>query len=177
MSRLSRDGQGVRDEACRRGDIGVVIVKLTAEQRRWGYFTDPETGEPLPDDQPVIAAEWLRDGRYMRILRPAIFHDPDGRDWIVEVGALVNGLSTPRFFWRESPPYTGKAREASVFHDVACGKRLFDSPIVHQMFYRVMRANGVGPWVAWTRWAAVRVFGPRFKAGDKRAKWCRDLSP
>jgi len=60
----------------------------------------------------------------------------------------------------------GRAREASVIHDVLCTDKPAPSPYVHWVFWCAMRANGVGPIEAWLRWAAVRLFGPRFKGGE-----------
>jgi hypothetical protein len=138
-----------------------------------GVYLHPLTRDELPMSQPVVHAAWSRYGREDMVLRPVIFKGPDGTEWHVPAGVIVNGLSTPQGAWMFSPPYQGKAREASVLHDRYCGACRIgethmlehDSPKVHAMFYYAMRANGVGWWRAYTRWLCVRIFGPRFKAG------------
>ena len=132
-------------------------------KHRFGFFAAPDTQRPLPAGQPVVKCVLLRNGRDIRLIEPVVFIDPEGRTWRADAGRTVNGLSVPRFFWRIQPPLTGKAREASVIHDVLCVDCPVSSRYAHWVFYCAMRANGVGPIEAFDRWAAVRMFGPRFK--------------
>ena len=114
-----------------------------------------------------VVTEWLDDagnGRNMRLLEPFSYCDPKGRMWLAQVGAIINGASIPRFFWRIiGSPYTGSYRRASVLHDVACDQRMAPAPAVHRMFYYACRCGGIRPFKAWIMWAAVRFFGPSWK--------------
>ena len=127
---------------------------------RWGYFADPETGQPA--DGPVVHAEWSPDTRDMRLDAPVIFVDPLQRVHRVPVGQTINGLTVPRMFWRLCWPYEPMTRDASVIHDWLCsiGHDWEDSAWV---FYCAMRARGVGLVRAWIRWAAVRYIGIWFQ--------------
>jgi len=136
----------------------------TLSNAQFGEFCDPSTGKPLDADEPIVFTAWDRKTRDVETQYPILFRDPAGLPWRVPAGSRVNGLSVPRIFWRLMPPYAARAREASVLHDHYCATKTRDSRLVHAMFYLAMRANGVGWWVAFTRWLAVRVFGPRFRA-------------
>lgn len=133
---------------------------------KFGYFADPKTGKPEPAE-PIICTYWERDGRHMSLVRDVHYVDPDSLLWKAPALSVINGLSTPRFFWRIAPPYVGLAREASVIHDVACQQKRYPSWQVHRMFYLAMRASGVGFVKAGLRWLAVRLFGPRFKGTQR----------
>jgi hypothetical protein len=131
---------------------------------KYGRFVDPDSGLPIPADGRIVHASWDRRDRTDYLGYPVVFVDSDGEEWVVPVGTAVNGLSVPRFFWRLMPPYAGRAREASVVHDWMCLKpHPTDSVTAARVFYDAMRANGVCAWTAWTRWLAVRWFGPRFR--------------
>lgn len=132
----------------------------------FGFFADPATLRPLPFWKPVVKCVWCRDGRNIRLTHPVVFVDPNGRAWRASVERIVNGLSSPRFLWRVQPPFVGRAREASVIHDVLCEDQPVPSPYVHWVFWCAMRANGVHPVEAWARWFAVRWFGPRFHSKE-----------
>jgi hypothetical protein len=106
---------------------------------------------------------FLPGGRDVRLLGPMTFIDAAGVKWLVPAGAVVNGGSIPRFFWRAiGTPFVGLYRNATILHDYYCDVRSRPSPQVHQMFWEKMRKDGVNPVQAWLMWAAVRVFGPRF---------------
>ena len=134
----------------------------------FGFFADPETLRPLPDDEPIVCAAWLRDGRNMRLLAPVVFVDPNGNQWRADTGRVINGISSPRFCWRIQPPYVGRSRDPSVIHDVLCEDRPVDSDYVHWVFWCAMRAVGVPPRRAERRWRKVVNWGPRFKGAQER---------
>lgn len=126
----------------------------------WGFFADPETGEPTSGE--VVVAQWCRDNsRDMVLTQPLLYIAPNGRSIRVTPPFRTNGLSAPRFFWRLVSPYEPLSREASVIHDYICwiGWDWIEAAYV---FYCAMRANGVGPVAAWLRWAAVRFVGKWF---------------
>ena len=127
-----------------------------------GEYLNPETYDPLAPGESIVHAAWDRESRNGRLLLPVVYRDPKGRIWKVPAGFIFNGLSVPRFFWRLTPPYAGRAREASVVHDYLCVIKPCNSTTAHWVFYWALRANGVGLWTAWTRWAAVRFFGPQW---------------
>lgn len=114
--------------------------------------------------------EWCSDGESMVLTAPFFFVEASGTVWECPPGSVVNGASIPRFFWRLiGSPLTGKYRLASIPHDVHCDLRERPSREVHAMFYRAMRAAGVCWPKAWVMWAAVRIFGPRFKGNGDAA--------
>ena len=102
--------------------------------------------------------------RNERLVLPLTLIDSQGRRWIAPSGSVVNGSSIPRFFWRiAGSPYVGYHRKASVIHDVACEKQWApDSRNAHRLYFEGQIAEGENPWVAWLRWLAVRLFGPRW---------------
>jgi len=128
----------------------------------FGSYVDPRTLQLLNGANDIIHTSWGRDGRLMTLLQDAAYKDPNGRIWYVDKGHKVNGLSVPWFLWRVQPPFVGRARNASVFHDVHCDLKAFPSPEVHMMFYNIMRMDGVNRVQAFDRWLMVRLFGPRF---------------
>lgn len=98
------------------------------------------------------------------------FIDDDGETWIAGAGCVINGASIPRFLWPlVGAPYTGRYRNASVLHDVACQDQTHDSRDVHRMFWCCCRATGIGPVEAWLLWVAVRTCGPRFRPRSPRS--------
>ena len=112
----------------------------------------------------IVNAEWLDDGRSMKLNMPVTFIDHRHCRWIAPAGSVIDGASIPRFFWRFiGGPFSGRYRRASVIHDVYCVTRSMPSPRVHAMFYAAMRADGVGAFKAGLMWLAVRLFGPRWR--------------
>jgi len=132
----------------------------------YGEFLRVEDRKPAGSEYRVVHAAWCRFTRCGTLLKPVIFRDSSFLEWEVPAGFEFNGLSVRRLFWQLTPPYQSKAREASVVHDWLCMARPCSSVEAHRIFYEAMRANGVGAWTAWTRWLAVRLFGPRWN--DKR---------
>ncbi len=144
--------------------MSIPCLRRFLQDHPYGYFADPVTLVPVASSVSVTGTDWCRGGNYrdMILVRDVAFVAPDGIVWRAFKDDIINGLSTPRFFWRFAPPYIGKAREASVIHDSACQRKGRPSQLVHKMFYQAMRANGVNRVSAFLRWAAVRLFGPRF---------------
>jgi len=111
-----------------------------------------------------VRAEWLENGRDMRLLEPFAYIDPRGAKWNAPSGAVVNGASIPQSAWSMiGGPFEGKYREASVIHDVACAQRNRDWKSVHMTFFTAMRASGVSEIRAKIMYAAVYHFGPRWQ--------------
>lgn len=111
-----------------------------------------------------IVAEWLDDGRKMRLLEPFSYVDSRGARWDAPKGSVIDGASIPAFAWSIiGGPFEGKYRKASVIHDVACVTQIKPWQSVHRAFYEAMLADGVGSIKAKTMYAAVYHFGPRWE--------------
>lgn len=126
-----------------------------------GYFADPKTGYPMPGS--IVHAKWCVDGTRDMVLDESVLYiSPDRRRHYVDAGFRLNGLSAPRILWRVVQPFEALTREASVVHDYLCVRR---EPWNYAawVFYHAMRANGVGPFKAFIRWAAVRFVGCWFQ--------------
>lgn len=110
-----------------------------------------------------IKTKWLDDGVTMELLEDVYFIDRAGIKWICKAGDLVDGASIPRFFWRViGSPLRGKYRKASVFHDVACTKRIGSKETASLMFYDAMIEEGAGKAKASIMYWAVYYFGPQW---------------
>ena len=116
-----------------------------------------------PKFEGTVTAEWVGP-RKMRLTGPFTLIDSQGKRWTAPGNVLVDGSSIPRFFWRIiGSPFVGYHRQASVIHDIACEYQWFpDSRNAHRLYYEGQIAAGEKPWVAWLRWLAVRLFGPRW---------------
>lgn len=113
-----------------------------------------------------VLAEWLDDGRRMRLIEPFAYLDAAGVRWEAQAGAIVDGASIPRAFWGlVGGPFEGAYRPASVIHDVACDRRERPWEAVHRAFYAACLCGGLVPWRAKTLFAAVWHFGPRWYPG------------
>jgi hypothetical protein len=131
--------------------------------RTWGFFY-PEQPEAtwLPDDDNLQL-----DADFSFVQEPTP-ERPFGWMWTAPAGAITNGDSFPRFFWRlTGAPLNNKGRRAAVLHDYYCdsrgGREKLPSWAVHLLFWRMNRACGVGPVRSWCFWFAVRFFGPQWK--------------
>lgn len=110
-----------------------------------------------------VKAEWLDDGRFMKLLEDFQFEDPNGMTWVAPIGSLVDGASIPVVAWSiVGSPFTGRYRDASVIHDVACQEKMRSWEVVHLAFYYAMRTSRVSPLQAKIMYAAVHHFGPRW---------------
>lgn len=111
-----------------------------------------------------VKVEWLvDDSRLMGVLGFFYFTDSSGRVWAANKGDIINGASIPRiFWWLTGSPYVGKYRRASVIHDVYCERRNRPAQDVHDVFYEMMKADGVPRWKAYLMYQAVDKFGPRW---------------
>lgn len=119
---------------------------------------------PLPLDLRNLA-----DGskEHWVTLAPFAFRDPsDGTLYIVPPGFSNDSASVPRVFWPAIDPTNDVAFAATV-HDWLYATRgvvrpwlpLISRAKADAVFYRALRANGVGVFRAHTMWAAVRVGG------------------
>lgn len=110
-----------------------------------------------------VVAQWLDDGRKMKLVEPFGYIDPKGLSWDAPVGSVVDGASIPQVAWSIiGGPFEGKYRNASVIHDVACDQKSRPWPDVHRNFYYGMLASGVDEQLAKVMYGAVYQFGPRW---------------
>lgn len=111
-----------------------------------------------------VKAEWLSDGRSMKLLADFSFFDDQGIEWFAPAGSVVDGASIPRWLWSIiGGPFEGKYRDASVIHDVYCKTQTRPSWRVHIMFFQAMRTKKVAICKAIAMYVAVRyIGGPRF---------------
>lgn len=110
-----------------------------------------------------VVAEWLMDGRAMRLTEPFSYISPKNVSWDAPTGSVVDGASIPQVAWSIiGGPFEGKYRDASVIHDVACVRRDHAWQDVHEAFYTAMLASGVDTTKAKIMYAAVYHFGPRW---------------
>jgi hypothetical protein len=110
-----------------------------------------------------VVAEWLPDGRNMRLTEPFEYIGPTGRNWPVPKGTTVDGASIPSYLWSLiGGPFEGLYRAPSVVHDYYCEVRTRKYEDVHQCFHDAMLCAGVGSKRAWLMYEGVANFGPRW---------------
>lgn len=111
-----------------------------------------------------VVAEWLDDGRKMKLVEAFSYIDPAGSRWDAPQGWIVDGASIPQFAWSIiGGPFEGPYRNASVIHDVACDVQNRPWRDVHRAFYTAMLAANVEPMKAKIMYGAVYQFGPRWE--------------
>lgn len=117
-----------------------------------------------------IRTEWLdTSGRQMELLETVIYIDQYGQVWEAPRGWIVDGSSIPKIFWTlVASPFVGQHRVASVFHDVACDRKVARWQDVHRMYYSACRKSGVSESQAKLLFAAVWLGGPRWEDGITR---------
>ena len=133
----------------------------------WGEFDVPDSSCATPPSfgrfQGRVLAQWLDDGRTMRLEEDFAFIDPHGIRWDAPAGSVVDGASIPSYLWSViGGPFAGKYRNASVVHDVACGRQDRPWTDVHWMFHEAMLSAGVDPAKAQVMFAGVWAGGPRW---------------
>ena len=115
-----------------------------------------------------VKTEWLDDGRQMKLLNNLVYEDPNGLKWKAPKGSIVDGASIPTIAWTlVGSPFSGKYRDASVIHDIACINKKRTWEVVHLAFYYAMRASNVSDLKAKIMYAAVHHFGPRWSNKKK----------
>jgi hypothetical protein len=108
-----------------------------------------------------VTAEWLSDGRRMKLAAPFEYVGADRRRWPVPQGTIVDGASIPQIFWSViGGPFEGHYRGPSVVHDFYCESRTRRCQDVHKVFYEACLDAGVSSKTAWLMYRAVSVFGP-----------------
>lgn len=101
-------------------------------------------------------------GRYRLVTPLVAFTDHD--QWTVPVGFTFDGASVPPLFWPLiSHPLAPSSLRAACLHDWHCQTRPLPSRAAHRVFYAGLLADGCAPLRAWLMYAAVAVFGPRWR--------------
>jgi len=111
----------------------------------------------------LVQAEWLPDGRSMRLLNDITYCDKYGIEWGAYRGDVVDGASIPKIAWSlVGSPFGGKYRRASVIHDVYCVSKTREHQRVHAVFNEMMGVDGVPKFRQWEMYSAVRLLGPKW---------------
>lgn len=117
------------------------------------------------------------DNNNVTLLSEFTFVDPDGLEWRVPEGVVVNGASIPRALWSiVGSPYTGNYRRAAAIHDHFCGTKERTWQETHYVFYLGSRADGVSEYFGKLLYGAVLTFGPRWKR-DRSTGVVTDITP
>lgn len=123
---------------------------------KWGEWVDHAVLRVLPKDQ-------RGDGDRVALDEPLRYIDHDGLLHTVPAGFAFDGASIPRFAWSLiGGPLDGNYVRSAALHDYGCVVRTETSRVVHDRFYRTMRAEGVRWLQAQLMHKAVRLFGPRW---------------
>ena len=140
-----------------------VLLTLAAASLSQGIPFNRAWAAPPGEFKGRVVAEWLPDGRSMKLLEPFEYIDPAGKSWPVPANAIVDGASIPSIFWSIiGGPFEGLYRGPSVVHDFYCETRTRKYPEVHQTFHHAMLTAGVGTKKAWIMYKAVAQFGPQW---------------
>ncbi|MDO6774345.1 DUF1353 domain-containing protein [Shewanella sp. 3_MG-2023] len=134
-------------------------------------FSSLVTAEPeeyFGEYQGAVKTEWLEEGRKMKLLEDFNFTDPNEMVWLAPKDRVIDGASIPKFVWSIiGSPFSGKYRNASVIHDIACEDKVRTWESVHLAFYYAMRASGVNSIKSKIMYAAVYHKGPRWPISKK----------
>ncbi len=140
--------------------INALVVMLFATSANAGEYL----GDLVLKD---VAEKYIGHGPYdpghteFELVESYTYVADNGTDYTVPIGSIVNGASIPKQVWSVvGGPWSGKYRNASVFHDYMTENQLLDSDTVHELFYEAMRSSGVGRVQALTMYYAVAAFGP-----------------
>jgi hypothetical protein len=110
-----------------------------------------------------VRAEWLDDGRNMRLLESLTFTDSTGKIWSALPGSIINGASIPKILWSIlGSPYVGLYRRAAVIHDVHCSLKVEPYQAVHIVFNEMMAFDHVKDLLRTRMFKAVWYFGPKW---------------
>ncbi|MCE6993072.1 DUF1353 domain-containing protein [Dyadobacter sp. CY323] len=116
----------------------------------------------------TVVAEFLNNGRQMKLIKEFAFVDAKKKKWHVPAGHIVDGASIPKPFWSIiGGPFEGKYRRASVVHDYYCDIKIIPWGEVHRMFYEACITEGADEILAKTMYAAVYAAGPRWATSVK----------
>lgn len=111
------------------------------------------------------------DGRVWVVALPVTFRyvGPAGEtiDGTVPAGFQTDFASVPRFFWRVLPP-TGDYGFGAVVHDWLYQSKAVSKADADLIFLTAMAALGVYQWKRYVMYYAVKLFGCRAYAAQRR---------
>jgi hypothetical protein len=111
-----------------------------------------------------FVAEWLPDGRHMKLQEAVSYVDPDGLEWQAPAGLVTDGASIPWPLWSViGSPFAGEYRYAAVIHDHYCETKSRPWRDVHKTFHLASLAGGTPQSRALVMYYAVYRFGPRWE--------------
>ena len=109
--------------------------------------------KPLRDDKGhIVPNRWTQE-------EPIHVYSYDDPILRIPEGFETDLASVPRAFWIMTGGKTGKHQRAAVCHDYAYRQNALPKEWADDMFYDIMRLDGVSRFRAWIMWKAVRVFG------------------
>lgn len=112
-----------------------------------------------------VVAEFLPDGRTLRLAKDLTYLDPDGLLWTAPAGTLSDGASIPRALWSVlGSPFDSQGRRAHIIHDYYTTTRSRDWRVLNKAFYFMLRADGMPETKAKLFYSAVSQFGPRWNS-------------
>lgn len=132
----------------------IVYVK-----NNWGEFPDGI----IPDFSRILGNKAILNKSF-------VFVDKSGRRHEARKYMIYDGGSTPRLTRSvSSGPWDDDIIGSATIHDQYCqdgraGLSPLKSSDVHRLFYECLKCAGVPEWRARSRYIAVYVAGPRFKA-------------
>ncbi|NAS06217.1 DUF1353 domain-containing protein [Acinetobacter haemolyticus] len=104
-----------------------------------------------------------RDKPYYEVMQDFSFRDKKGDIWTARKGYKTDGASIPPIFWPIiGDPFGGGFIKSAVIHDQACEDKTRTWQDTHMVFFEAMIKEGVSPTLAYTMYAVVYRFGPRW---------------
>ena len=118
-----------------------------------------------------VMAEWLDDGRRMRLLEDFAYFDDRGQRWSAPKGSVIDADTVPRMAWIavSARPFDARYRNASIIHDVACAEKRRPWQLAHEALYSAMLASEVPKYSALLIYGAAYHFGPRWVTNGSEA--------
>jgi len=106
------------------------------------------------------------EGLKARLLAPLVYKATTKTEVIhinVKEGFVYDSASIPRIFWSLiGSPFSGKYRLAAAVHDALYATNYVSRKKADDMFYNIMRADGVSLWKASLMYTAVLASGGLF---------------
>jgi len=113
-----------------------------------------------PSLWPLSHGEWA-------LADDLVWIEPCGKLKVVAGGTRINGASIPRWMWPVmGHPFRTDYIYPAALHDGQCGLKEEPSEVVHDRFYRALRAEGVPAVRAHAMGAAVDWKGPYWSAEE-----------
>jgi len=105
-----------------------------------------------------------REKHYYEVMEDFSYVDKAGYKWTTNKGYKTDGASIPRSLWSiVGDPYGGGYIKSAVIHDQACDDKKRTWQDTHRVFFEAMIEEGVNPSKAYTMYAAVYRFGPKWE--------------